>query len=864
MSAEQNHKGSHWPISILSSIASIVNIIVPLFLVRVLTPAEIGSFKIFFLYQTVVPVFSLAPGLISGLGYWIGQGERGRRAVQLSGLLILSAAFVMSLLALQLEGVLSLRFEWYGTEGELFALALLSSIAGRFFEEAAISAGRIWTGAIFFSSFELVRAVVVLAAGVIGRSVEAVLIAHVGIMTLKLLISYILAWKMALFRFCAEWNTFKDVWRYAAPVSLAWIFGIFVDYADQVILSTSITAADFAIYSIGCLMIPPLFAVEQSVSRVMIPRMSAAFAQNAPASAAKLYREAVGELAFLFLPAVAGLMVFSQPIITLLFTPQYMAAADFLVLFSLTYAALIIPFDAVARARGQAGWIVGAFITFSLISVALVYGGVMAAGAFGALGAAVLAKLVMRLYVVFHLRRSLNWKLSQFLPLHKLNRYALSSAALALLCELLREQFPSDLWWFLVCGPAFALFYLFFNLGTALGSKERLGPCKVLFVTQQLGVGGLERMVFTLSKALKEGSLCEPLVLAYDQAAHSPLVQQLQQLGVRVITFKKGRGFSWLAVLRLAKLVLGEGVRVLHAHNLGPLMYCCAVKACLFGGVKIVYTQHSLVHLADRRRYQWYERFFGRRADALVVVSQDLREQYRRWGWSEGSVELIENGVTFPEKILLQRAERLNLRSSLAQRLASKPAGGELAKHLDAFWVLYLARIFPAKGQDQALELWRQLAAEKRQKMVLLFVGPEGDEVFARRVKNEAKNLPLSEQVLFLGPSFEPEVWLNCADIFLSASEYEGMPLGVLEAAGAGVPLLLSRIPGHDNLVAGSNLYSLNSPAAGARALEEIVSKVEQGAPEWIEKLRASSEAVRCKFSVAAMRAAYERLYGTF
>jgi hypothetical protein len=150
-----NHRRrSHWPISILSSFAAVVNLFLPLILVRLLTPHDVGLFKVFFLYVLIVPGFALTAGLMSGLGYWSGQGERGVRAIQMSALIVLGAASVFALTGLLAFPLFERLFDWNETTALAFAAALFGSIAGGFFEEAAISRGRTWTGALFYSGFE--------------------------------------------------------------------------------------------------------------------------------------------------------------------------------------------------------------------------------------------------------------------------------------------------------------------------------------------------------------------------------------------------------------------------------------------------------------------------------------------------------------------------------------------------------------------------------------------------------------------------------------------------------------------------------------------------------------------------------------
>lgn len=79
----------------------------------------------------------------------------------------------------------------------------------------------------------------------------------------------------------------------------------------------------------------------------------------------------------------------------------------------------------------------------------------------------------------------------------------------------------------------------------------------------------------------------------------------------------------------------------------------------------------------------------------------------------------------------------------------------------------------------------------------LIFVGQESSEGELNRLLSIAKSLGIELSVHFAGVTSEAADWLRLSDVFLSLSEYEGMPLSPIEAYGSGLPLILSSIPGH-------------------------------------------------------------------
>ena len=139
-------------------------------------------------------------------------------------------------------------------------MGLLGTLASSFFEETAIAMGNIWTGALFSSGLDLTRTIAILVTALItaqpGRrfSSRTSRLPHAA----RPLLGYVLGLRRGWVGF--KWNTelFRAVWKYAFPVSVAWGFGILVNFSDQVILAKFVSPAEFAFYSIGCLTVPPL------------------------------------------------------------------------------------------------------------------------------------------------------------------------------------------------------------------------------------------------------------------------------------------------------------------------------------------------------------------------------------------------------------------------------------------------------------------------------------------------------------------------------------------------------------------------------------------------------------------------------
>ena len=109
-----------------------------------------------------------------------------------------------------------------------------------------------------------------------------------------------------------------------------------------------------------------------------------------------------------------------------------------------------------------------------------------------------------------------------------------------------------------------------------------------------------------------------------------------------------------------------------------------------------------------------------------------------------------------------------------------------------------VGRLNEVKRQDLLIRGFASIANHDP-KPHLLLVG-DGPELRSLRAMAEA--LGLSDRVHFAGFQARPEQFLHLMDIFALTSRLEGMPLAILEAWAAGLPVIASRVGGVPKLVA--------------------------------------------------------------
>jgi glycosyltransferase involved in cell wall biosynthesis len=230
---------------------------------------------------------------------------------------------------------------------------------------------------------------------------------------------------------------------------------------------------------------------------------------------------------------------------------------------------------------------------------------------------------------------------------------------------------------------------------------------------------------------------------------------------------------DWAATRRLR--ALARGADVIHAHGLRAGSLAAFAVAGLRRRPALVVTLHNLpVGGAKVRAISAaLERIVARRADAVLGVSSDLVDR------------AAARGSALAERALVPAPPR---------RPASPLTAGqraELGLADGAALVLTVARLAPQKGLRLLADAAALLAASAAQPFVWAVAG-DGPLEGELRERIEAEHLP----VRLLGRRDDVPDLLAAAEVVVSTSAWEGQPLGVQEALGAGVPVVATDVGG--------------------------------------------------------------------
>lgn len=453
-------RDGHWPVFLISMISAITNLFLPVVLVRILDPQDIGIYKIFFLYAQSITFLSLTGGPLYSVYFWIGKKENSLHYVEHAWVLSFGLSIICAIIGLLFSLQLSRLISITETQTILLLLSAITAAPASFYGEYLIARGKRINGSLFNSGFEILKGIVIISFVYVTRHINAAFWGFTALFLIKLMLAMHLGRKEGLLGFKIEREKLKEVWKYCAPLSIAGALSFFLEKVDMILLSSQLTTQHFAFYSMGCLIVPPLYILEMSVQKVLIPALSGSYHEGDRLSMIQHYRKAQSDIAYLMIPAVFGLIIFNRPIIEVLFTDQYMESATYLKIFAFNYLAYIIPHDAIPRATGQTSWILKMYMILTPLSILVVY---LCAGQWGAKGALISSMVffyIPKIPGLIYSSRITQYSISKLIAWRALGLFIVINIPLTLMCMITKSYFETEKIWFLIMSPIYAILYL--------------------------------------------------------------------------------------------------------------------------------------------------------------------------------------------------------------------------------------------------------------------------------------------------------------------------------------------------------------------------------------------------------------------
>lgn len=298
-------------------------------------------------------------------------------------------------------------------------------------------------------------------------------------------------------------------------------------------------------------------------------------------------------------------------------------------------------------------------------------------------------------------------------------------------------------------------------------------------VTKGLGLGGAERVFLQAARLLlREG--CTFFLVNIDPRKED-LRDEVDRLGIPVLSLPFRTAFSPAGFLRCLRWAKGNDIDLIHAHL--PMAGVFARIIGKLAGVPVVYTEHSTVgnyrlatRLANRLTY-------GMNTQTIAVSTAVQDAIGAAYGVSRlRRCRVIPNGIDIP--IIEAGAKGPDIRTEL---------GIPTGRHIFGT----VASFRPVKRIDLLLRAFADVVAAGND-AILLLVG-HGEILPA--LKELARELKVPDRIIFTGMQHDALRYLQAMDTFVLCSDWEGLPMTLLEAMTLSRPVIATRVGGVPEVV---------------------------------------------------------------
>lgn len=337
-------------------------------------------------------------------------------------------------------------------------------------------------------------------------------------------------------------------------------------------------------------------------------------------------------------------------------------------------------------------------------------------------------------------------------------------------------------------------------------------------------VDGPGRTILEIAEALNRSGFRYIIGALVREGERNDYVEEARQRGLEVVAIVERSPFDREVLAQVALALERFHVDVMHTHEarsdvIGLL--CTRSKR-----VRLLTTTHGwIANNWKGHVYSVLDKVILRWFDRVVVVSERMKGQLRRWAVPGGKIEVVPNALMVDE-YCPDRSE-----DGFRRELGLRPENVLIA---------YIGRLSPEKGPDVFLRAAAQVCAEyPSARFVLIGVGPE--ELALRAL---ASSLGIADSVIFAGYRKDMKRIYNSLDLVVQSSYTEGMPNVVLEALLMQVPVIATNVGGTAEVMQHER-HGILVPAGSPDRLAVEIKQFMRGPNRLAAMARAGRERIR-------------------
>ena len=411
-----------------------VKSIIGIALARLITPAELGSYRqLFLIYSTFSTLLLL--GIPQSLLYFLPKSktaEDQKRIISRTLNIVSLLALIFAIAIFALKGFIAVKFNNPSLRPLLLIYAIypLFIFITQLFSSIMLGLKRPLQAAKFTLFAVFTDFVLILGVAYFTRNLELIVWAVIASAFLQWLYARIMLWKFNSPVSSSLFEGFREQLAYSIPLGLSSIIGILGVQLDKFMISGFFGPEQFAIFSIGAMELPLIGILANSVNSILLPHLSS----GDPKLMGELYSGAVRKNALIVFPLAALFYMFAEPIIVFLYGSIYAESAIYFKIYLLILPLRVATYGIIFQAYGKTKVIMLNALFMLTMNVVMNFIFIKAMGMKGAAYATVLVTwLSVALYLVM-MKSILRLRLRDYFPMGKVIRTAIATLLAALIC----------------------------------------------------------------------------------------------------------------------------------------------------------------------------------------------------------------------------------------------------------------------------------------------------------------------------------------------------------------------------------------------------------------------------------------------
>lgn len=294
-------------------------------------------------------------------------------------------------------------------------------------------------------------------------------------------------------------------------------------------------------------------------------------------------------------------------------------------------------------------------------------------------------------------------------------------------------------------------------------------PIRVLHVVTYMGRGGLETMLMNYYRKIDRNKVQFDFLV--HRAFEADYDREILELGGRIYRLPNLNPFGKKYLELLNEFFENhKEYKIVHSHL--DCMAGIPLKYAKKHGVPIrIAHAHNSNQTKDKK--YWLKIMFKRNipyyANRLFACSKEAG----KWMFETDDFEVLNNAID-------------------ANAYSYNPdVRGQVRKAFgineDILLIGHVGRFAPQKNHEFIIDIFSELNEKEDSKLMLV-----GDGELRNFIEEKVISFNLEEKVIFCGVRTDIPKLLQAMDIFLFPSNFEGLPVSIIEAQAAGLPCLIS------------------------------------------------------------------------